>query len=212
MLHRAIACGATRMVIFAQILGPSCKRIELQRNGALISTVYSKTSVAGISTTDTTGRIVVNFIHMRTRLPVIGVISILMFWGMLEMGVAMVTVCLPTLRALFQGWSPESIIRTIRSALSLGSFTLKGRSYRSSSNKCHKRGESEASLADVEVWGVFGGEGRHQAHAMGQVHAHKGEKARVPAGAIMVYKNLTQTVDSRGESEGMPEQGISLHV
>lgn len=200
------------MAIFAEILGPSCKRTELKRNGALISTVFSKTSVAGVSTTDTTGKIVVNFIHIRTRLLVIGVVSILMFWDMLEMGVAMVAVCLPTLRALFQGWSPESIIRTFRSALSLGSSASKERSYRSSSNKRHKRGESEASLADVEAWGVLGDEGRHQAYAMGQVHAQKGEQARVPVGSITVDKNLTQTVDSRGESERMPKPGITLRV
>jgi len=200
------------MAIFAEILGPSCKRIELKRNGALISTVFSQTSAAGVSTTDSIGEIVVSFIHIRTRLPAIGIISILMFWGMLEMGVAMVAVCLPTLRALFQGWSPESIIRTFRSALSLGSSTSKERSYRLSSNKRHKKGESEASLADVEAWGVLGDEGRHQAYAMGQVHAQRGEKARVPVGAITVDKNLTQTVDSRGESERMPKQGIPFHV
>lgn len=196
------------MAIFAQILGPSCKRIELQRNGALISTVFSKTSVAGVSTTDTTGRIVVNSVPIRTRLPLIGVVSILMFWGMLEMGVAMVAVCLPTLRALFQGWSPESIIRTFRSALSLGSSASKERSYRSSANKRHKRGESEASLADVEAWGAVGDESRHQAYAMGQVHAQKGEKARVPAGAITVDQTLTQTEKSEKE----PKPGITLRV
>jgi len=190
------------MAISAEVLGPSCKWIELKSNAALISTVFSKSSVAGVSTTDSTGKITVKFIHIRARLPVIGILGLLMFWAMLEMGVAMVAVCLPTLRALFQCWSPKSIIRTFRSALSLGSSTSKERSYRLSSNKRHKRGESETSLTDVEAWGVLGDEARHQAFAKGHVHAQKGEKARVPEGAIRVDKNLTQTVDSWGRIGG----------
>ena len=50
-----------------------------------------------------------------------GVVSLLLFWGMLELGVGMIAICLPTLRPLFAGWSPESIIRSIRSAIFLRS-------------------------------------------------------------------------------------------
>ena len=41
---------------------------------------------------------------------------------MVELGVGIIAICLPTLRPLFRGWSPESILRSIRSALSLRSL------------------------------------------------------------------------------------------
>lgn len=56
----------------------------------------------------------------------IGVVSLLLFWGMVELGVGMIAICLPTLRPLFAGWSPESIIRSIRSAISLRSIQSGG--------------------------------------------------------------------------------------
>ena len=52
----------------------------------------------------------------------IGVVSLLLFWGMVELGVGIIAICLPTLRPLFRGFSPESILRSIRSALSLRSI------------------------------------------------------------------------------------------
>lgn len=184
------------MAIFAEVLGPSFKRIELRWNGALMSTAFAEPSVAGVPATDPTGKIMVNFKPRPTRLPVIGIVSLLMFWSMLEMGVGMIAVCLPTLRALFLDWSPKSNIHTFRSSLPLRSFTSKGKAYRLAPDERHKGGDSEAYLADVEAWGVLGEETQHQAFAMAHVHAQKAETARVPVGAIRVDKNLTQTVDS----------------
>ena len=43
---------------------------------------------------------------------------------MVELGVGMIAICLPTLRPLFAGLSLESIIRSIRSAISLRSFHI----------------------------------------------------------------------------------------
>lgn len=40
---------------------------------------------------------------------------------MVELGVGMIAICLPSLRPLFAGWSAESIIRSLRSRLSLRS-------------------------------------------------------------------------------------------
>lgn len=62
----------------------------------------------------------------------IGVVSLLLFWGMLELGVGMIAICLPTIRPLFGAWSPESILRSIRSALSLRSIHSGGSSARRS--------------------------------------------------------------------------------
>jgi hypothetical protein len=44
---------------------------------------------------------------------------------MVEMGVALVVACLPTLRPLFHGFSAESVVRSARSKLSLQSLRSK---------------------------------------------------------------------------------------
>lgn len=53
-------------------------------------------------------------------------VSLILFWPMIEMGVALVTACLPTLRPLLHGLS-ESVIQSIRSNLSLSSLGSKAR-------------------------------------------------------------------------------------
>lgn len=81
-----------------------------------------------------------------TSLILLGVVSILLFWAMMEMGVAMIAVCLPTLRPLFRNWSLESIIRSVRSAVSLRSM---GSSRRSppTAQEAATRSESETAIA-----------------------------------------------------------------
>ncbi|KAL8704394.1 MAG: hypothetical protein Q9225_008089 [Loekoesia sp. 1 TL-2023] len=110
----AIACGITRMALFAQILGP---------------TLFSLATVGGVASDDDIGS---------------GIVSILMFWGMLEIGVAIIASCLPTLRPLFQGWSPESIIASIRSKISLPSIGSKSHHSRD------RPGTSESETAMTE--------------------------------------------------------------
>jgi hypothetical protein len=44
-----------------------------------------------------------------------------MYWTIPESCMAVVCACLPTLRPLFHGWSPESLIGSVRSAVSLHS-------------------------------------------------------------------------------------------
>lgn len=48
-----------------------------------------------------------------------GIVSLLIFWGMLELGVGMVAVCLPTMRPMLRGASVESMMRSLRSFISL---------------------------------------------------------------------------------------------
>lgn len=117
-----------------------------------------------------------------------------MFWGMLEMGVAMIAVCLPTLRPLFHGWSPESIMRSFRSALSLRSVGSRKRSYPSTTNP-RERAESETSLGNVESVGYAAHTNYHQAYAMGPVTARQDGKDKMPNGEIYVRKALTQTAE-----------------
>ena len=53
----------------------------------------------------------------------LGIVSLLLFWGMVELGVGMIAICLPTFRPIFKGWSPESIVRSVRSIISLRSVS-----------------------------------------------------------------------------------------
>ncbi len=55
----------------------------------------------------------------------LGVVSVILFWAMMQMGIAVTVACLPTLRPLFHGFSPESIIHSIRSRISLRLYVAK---------------------------------------------------------------------------------------
>jgi len=54
---------------------------------------------------------------------VIGIDTNVLTWSQVEAGVGIIAACLPTLRPLFMGKAPESIINSLRSALSLNSLT-----------------------------------------------------------------------------------------
>lgn len=64
----------------------------------------------------------------------LGVVSLSLFWATLELGVGMVAVCLPTLRPLFRDASLESMVRSLRSFVSLPSFTSLSRQPRGDSS------------------------------------------------------------------------------
>ena len=71
---------------------------------------------------------------------------------MVELGVGMVAICLPTLRPLFRGWSPESIIRSVRSALSLRSIHSGGSSPRRSTGR--SAGEAQQLGSESSIVGI----------------------------------------------------------
>ncbi|KAF2734161.1 hypothetical protein EJ04DRAFT_437644 [Polyplosphaeria fusca] len=50
------------------------------------------------------------------------VITGMLYWMMVEICLGLVAACLPTIRFLFKGFSPESVVSSIRSALSLHSL------------------------------------------------------------------------------------------
>ena len=88
------------------------------------------------------------YIVLQSSLTIPGIVSILMFWGYLEIGVGIAAACLPMLRPLFEDWSLESVIRSVRSTISL-------RSFGNSSNFHHiakegtGRSESETAIRGV---------------------------------------------------------------
>ena len=71
----------------------------------LISKVFSHPVLFGLATTDE-----------------LGLLSLGMFWSLIETGVAVPVACLPTLRPMFHGLSPRSVINSIRSMISLSSI------------------------------------------------------------------------------------------
>jgi hypothetical protein len=58
---------------------------------------------------------------MPTNYPLV-VITGMMSWLLLEAHLGILAACLPTIRFLFKGLSPESVINSVRSALSLRSL------------------------------------------------------------------------------------------
>ena len=111
----------------------------------------------------------------------LGIVSILMFWGMLEIGIAMVAACLPVLRPLFQGWSPESIIRSFRSQISLKSIGSGNKASINAKGSAH-RTESETAITGVPYAGKSGHNTQVsidvEAYAMGRISG--GEKDETP--------------------------------
>ncbi len=93
------------------------------------------------------------------------------YWTLIEASLAIVSACLPTLRPLFHGFSPESVVRSFRSAMSLGSVGMthsvgSKQSHASSSGNCKESSSSMVPLdwmsaadhgSSVEVTGVADG-------------------------------------------------------
>jgi hypothetical protein len=69
-----------------------------------------------------------------------------MFWGMLEIGVAMVAACLPFLRPLFQDWSSEGFFDSIRSVWTLRSTRASIGSFGSGRKKSADSSDSESAV------------------------------------------------------------------
>lgn len=81
---------------------------------------------------------------------VLGIDTIVLVWSQVEAGIAIVAACLPTLRPLFKGNSPESLINSLRSVFSLQSLESGG-SRRGSRNRERRGSDSEqlATTADA---------------------------------------------------------------
>ena len=116
-----------------------------------------------------------------------------MFWGLMEMGVAMVAVCLPTLRPLFHDWTPESVMRSLLSVFSVSS---KNKSYRSFPDDQGGRGDSDIALADTKSSVYAAHVNQHQTYAMGPLPTQLGRSEQMSDGEVWVNRNLTQTVEA----------------
>lgn len=78
--------------------------------GMILGTpVLSVPSIAGVATTD-----------------FIGIVSLMIFWGQLELGVGMVAVCLPVMRPMLKGESVMSALRGLKEFVSLSGSSRAG--------------------------------------------------------------------------------------
>ena len=68
-----------------------------------------------------------------------------MVWSQVEASVGVIAACLPTLKPLLHGQSPESILRSLRSRLSLHSSRASA-----SSKSDHNEGDMEAAVPSSE--------------------------------------------------------------
>ena len=99
------------------------------------------------------------------------------------MGVAMIAICLPTLRPVFQGWSLESIVKSFRSAISLRSM---GSGHKSSLSTKENvaRSESETAITGPQESGLEYGNPSSldvEAYAMGAMGGKKANRVAGPA-------------------------------
>lgn len=88
-----------------------------------------------------------------------GLITNILIWGQVEASIAVVAACLPTLRPLFHGKSPESLIGSIRSILSLhstGRWRLGERRASDSEALASKDGVHLHIFHPTEVTGDYG--------------------------------------------------------
>ena len=93
------------MVFFAETLGTSRTLFPTIPHTHTDFAVLSHPRFFGLPTTDQ-----------------LGLESLGIFWSLIETGVAVPVACLPTLRPVFHGLSPESVINSIRSMISLSSI------------------------------------------------------------------------------------------
>ena len=115
---------------------------------------------------------------------------------MLELGVAKVASCLPTLRPLFQGWSFESIIRSFRSSISLRSMTSSNKA-NPSSKELGEDSESKTAIAGIPQSDHFGighlGSTDVEAYAMGTVTVEEAQKQNMRPEGIWKDTEMKQT-------------------
>ena len=131
--------GILRLVVFAEILGAGRTYPFIGPNILLnvILSIFADAEkvlrILGVIILDDMGRTSHTYVisrsfdgevhDMLTTPP--AVVGLMLFWPMVQMGVALIAACLPTLRPLFDGVSPESVIQSIRSNLSLSSLRSK---------------------------------------------------------------------------------------
>lgn len=125
----------------------------------------------------------------------IAVVSLILFWPMIQMGVALIAACLPTLRPVFHDFSPESVIRSLRSKLSLHSTPSKS-SIRDESLRVSHESESTKAFAPkgISADEYFGHNEYTETHIMANVRNDRCE-GQPATDKICVQRDLRQVAE-----------------
>ena len=111
-----------------------------------------------------------------------------MYWGMFESGMALFAACLPSLRFLFGHMSPDALIRSIRSMLSLESLRSNG----SSSRRQRTNSEAGSNASDVAITKpeTILGVGGNNNHTYIASDSEIGRDSNIQLGQIYVKKGF----------------------
>ena len=115
---------------------------------------------------------------------------------MVEMGIALVVACLPTLRPFFNDVSVESVLQIVRSKLSLGSLRSRSRSTITKDNTVRRSNDSTRAFASKDVvTNVLPEDDEYlETHIMADVGSKRSEN-ELNAHRINIRNDLTQAVE-----------------
>ncbi|KAL9073756.1 MAG: hypothetical protein Q9161_002794 [Pseudevernia consocians] len=124
------------------------------------------------------------------------VVSLILFWPMVEMGVALVAACLPTLRPLFHDVSVESVIHSVRSKLSLSSLRSTSKSSLTQGDTARRSNDSTRAFAskDVVTNALPEDDEYLETHIMADVGSERSEN-QLNAHKISIRNDLTQAFE-----------------
>lgn len=135
----------------------------------------------------------------------LGVDTNAIIWAHVEAGVAVIAATLPTLRPLFLGHSPESLLGSIKSKISLqsvgskGSKTRKRRSITSDTQELSRITDTERTGSATYDRSQWKGEPEGwNSNVETQVSHNARDADHVPADSIMKQSNISQVVEDHG--------------
>ncbi|KAL2012345.1 hypothetical protein VTN00DRAFT_5063 [Thermoascus crustaceus] len=129
----------------------------------------------------------------------IGIVSVLMFWEFLEIGVAIVASCLPILHPVWNVLSLDHVFDTVRSFIS-PRFTGSNHKSDSSLRKIPKDSESQTAITALpgvptDCWSSFNGI-TLETYAVGKVSQDTQPSLRCKDGGIWMGTEIRQTSEA----------------
>lgn len=129
-------------------------------------------------------------------------VSLILFWAMIQMGMAVTVACLPTLGPLFRGVSLEGIIRSIRSTISLHSLRSRGSNGSYKGNNNGPKTSSSESVAAIAGAAIYMGQSNGQRAAdpdvqtiiMGDLGNNRND-SEAPSTGILVNNKINHSVE-----------------
>ncbi|KAL8705569.1 MAG: hypothetical protein Q9201_001309 [Fulgogasparrea decipioides] len=111
-----------------------------------------------------------------------------LYWSMVESGLGLIAVCLPTFRALFGEFSPGALIQSFRSTFSLHSRA-------SGTGSPSKNGVPETELSGGSSEYLKQEPSPLETYALRERDDDVNKKGRVPDGRILVQSSIARVED-----------------